>query len=213
MLAYLANRPVKAAREPSPNALLLVICVHVALLAAVMSAKMDLPSRVFDPPPKLIPITLPKDPRPIPLPPHPSTQPRPTHDLQPLPVDPILVTDPSVDPGIIVGGGTGGTSTSPTTASAPVRHAPRLLTSPAELRPPYPLSKLLTGDEAILRVKLTIDERGRVVAVDPVGRADRVFLETARRYLIAHWRYQPATDDGRAIQSSLVINLQFELDG
>jgi len=214
MLAYLGNRPAKGARQSSPNALLVVISVHVALLAALMSAKMDLPGRIFDPPTRVVSITLPQDPPPIPLSTHPTTpQPGPTHDPQPLPVNQTLATDPPVDPGILVGGGTDVTSTLPTTVIAPVRHDPRLLTSAAELRPPYPLSKLVTGEEALLRLRVTIDDRGRVVAVDPVGRADSVFLETARRYLIAHWRYQPATEDGRATISSLVITLRFQLDG
>jgi hypothetical protein len=52
-----------------------------------------------------------------------------------------------------------------------------------------------------------------VIAVDPVGRADRVFLEAARRYLIAHWRYQPASEDGRSVASSITVTLRFELDG
>jgi len=51
-----------------------------------------------------------------------------------------------------------------------------------------------------------------VVAVDPVGRADAVFLAAARRHLIAHWRYKPAMENGRAVASTLVVSLRFELD-
>jgi len=53
----------------------------------------------------------------------------------------------------------------------------------------------------------------RVVAVDPVGRTDPLFLEAARRHLIAHWRYKPALADGQAVASSMVITLRFQLDG
>ena len=49
MLAYAAHRPSAGKRQSSPNALLVVISAHVALLAIVMSAKMDLPSRIHDP--------------------------------------------------------------------------------------------------------------------------------------------------------------------
>jgi periplasmic protein TonB len=49
--------------------------------------------------------------------------------------------------------------------------------------------------------------------VDPVGRADGEFLAAARRHLIAHWRYAPATDDGRAVGSTTTITLRFQLDG
>jgi protein TonB len=80
------------------------------------------------------------------------------------------------------------------------------------LRPPYPDDKRRLEEEAVLRLRLAIDERGRVVAVEPVGSADRSFLEAARRHLIAHWRYKPATDDGRAVRSSTVITLRFELE-
>ena len=64
----------------------------------------------------------------------------------------------------------------------------------------------------MLRLKLSIDERGRVIAVEPVGRADRSFLEAARRHLIAKWRYKPATEDGKAIASSTVITLTFRIE-
>jgi protein TonB len=64
----------------------------------------------------------------------------------------------------------------------------------------------------VLRLNLTIDERGRVVAVDPIGRADGTFLEAARRHLIAHWRYRPATEDGRAVSSTLAVTLRFQLE-
>lgn len=43
MLAYAASRPSIGARRPSPNAMLAIIALHVGALAAVMSAKMDLP--------------------------------------------------------------------------------------------------------------------------------------------------------------------------
>jgi len=95
----------------------------------------------------------------------------------------------------------------------PVTRQAQLLTPPSELKPPYPQSKLLAEEEAALTLRLTIDEQGRVVAVDPVGRADAVFLAAARRHLIAHWRYKPAMKDGRAVPTSIVITLRFELDG
>jgi protein TonB len=94
---------------------------------------------------------------------------------------------------------------------APVRVGPRFATPADAVRPPYPASKIESDDEAVLKLKLSIDPRGRVVAVEPVGRADPAFLAAARRHLIAHWRYKPATEDGRAIASSTVITLRFEL--
>ena len=90
--------------------------------------------------------------------------------------------------------------------------AARFATPPSAVRPPYPPSKLDSEEEAALRLRLSIDERGRVIAVESVGRADPAFLAAARRHLLAHWRYRPATEDGWPIASSTVITLRFELN-
>jgi protein TonB len=222
MLAYLANRPVPGQRQSSPNALLVVISVHVALLAALMSAKMDLPRRILNGPPTVV--FFPKPPPPPP--PAGDTQPRTQHSATPRidnppttvrvpPVNSLLppAGGDQVDLGPALGGGTGVITEITHPVITPIHHDPRLLTPISELKPPYPASKLLSEEEATLRLRLTIDDAGRVVAVDPIGPADSAFLEAARRHLIAHWRYQPATEDGRAVASSMVITLRFELDG
>jgi protein TonB len=92
------------------------------------------------------------------------------------------------------------------------RTGPRFITPDWALRPPYPDDKRRLEEEATLKLKLAIDERGRVVAVEPVGKADRSFFEAARKHLIAKWRYKPATEDGRPVPSSTVITLRFELE-
>jgi hypothetical protein len=56
-------------------------------------------------------------------------------------------------------------------------------------------------------------ERGRVVAVEPVGPADPAFLNSARRHLLSRWRYRPASEDGRAVASTTIITLKFRLEG
>jgi len=58
---------------------------------------------------------------------------------------------------------------------------------------------------------LAIAADGRVASVDPVGSADPAFLAAARKHILAHWRYQPATEDGHPVPSSTVITLQFPL--
>jgi len=219
MLAYAAKRPLVGKRQFSPNALLLVISAHVALVAVVMSAKMDLPRRMIDPPIRTIDIRQPHDPPPQPQPPvaHPTPVPIPT----PQPPNPIprIQEGPTVNTGPIGTGPItdGGTSivsgTSNPIKLIPIRREPQLLTPFSELRPPYPASKLASEEEAVLTLRLTIDRNGRVVAVEPVGRADRVFVDAARRYMMARWRYAPATEDGQAIGSSLTVTLKFMLDG
>ena len=68
MLAYAANRPVIGARKPAPNTMLAIIGIHVAAIAVLMSAKMELPPITKEPPIKIDFIKTPKPP-----PPHPVT--------------------------------------------------------------------------------------------------------------------------------------------
>jgi protein TonB len=220
MLAYAASRPPVVDRRPHPNTLLFIIGAHVAVVAAMMSAKMDLPRRL-KPEPPLIVDTIPDPPPPPPVsttakPHQPVTMPIDHTTLQP-PVHPLL--NPPVghdqltfDPGPIAGGGAAAIPLLPPTTTTPVKIGPRLLTPPSELKPPYPADKLLNEEEAAVTVRLTIDENGRVTAVDPVGRADREFLEAARRHLIAHWRFKPASEDGHAVASTTIVTLHFELE-
>jgi protein TonB len=219
MLAYAANRPRIGARQSSPNIMLFIICGHIVLIALVMSAKMVLPTRHPDPPIISIPISKPKPPPPNVLPPSNRTPDGTKLDPQPQPQPPITAeppqpwsSGPTVDPGPV----SQPNPLPPTPLPLPpagITRGPLLLTPQSELKPPYPQAKLLAEEEATLTVRLSIDEQGRVVAVDPVGRADGVFLAAARRYLIGHWRYKPAMKDGSVIASSITISLRFQLDG
>jgi protein TonB len=126
--------------------------------------------------------------------------------LDPTPVPFVPNNQPLIQPGVEP------RPTPSIAAKAPVRVAARFITPASELRPPYPRSKLDTEEEASLRLRLSIDERGRVVAVEPVGKADPAFLAAARRHLLARWRYAPATEDGRAVASSTTITLRFQIE-
>ena len=220
MLAYAANRPVAGQRQSSPHALLIIATVHIAAIAGLMSAKMDFPIKVLEPPIKLIPIKVKKVTEPLPVPPRPS--PGPTIidrtetkiPLPPINEAPVFQDGPPIgETGPIAGGGATVTPFVPKPVLTPVHRDARLLTPSSELKPAYPASKLLTEEEATLTLRLSINEQGRVVAVEPVGRADPIFLAAARRHLMARWRYQPATTDGQAVSSSLTITLKFMLDG
>lgn len=217
MLAYAASRPVVVDRKPHPNAMLAIVAVHVALLAVVMSAKMEFQRHPPEPPIIIEPVPIPKPPPPNPVS-HPvRPQPGPTtwHDPTPVPLPP----GPNVNPGPTTfdPGPVDPLPPIPEPRPLPTPHGASsgalLLTPASELKPPYPPSKLLNEEEATLRLKLTIDASGRVVTVEPVGRTDAAFLEAARRHLIAHWRYKPAMDDGHPVASSEVITLRFELNG
>jgi periplasmic protein TonB len=222
MLAYAASRPRIGARQSSPNAMLLVISAHIIVVALVLSTRMTMPPRTLNPPTTLISVPLPHPPLPQPV--RTSRQKRTDAPFN-QPQQPAFTLPnaiPTAAP-VDMGNGDAGPVTIGEIAvpnlpplqpqPVPATSAAQLLTPPSELKPPYPEAKLLTGEEATLTLRLSIDEHGRVIAADPVGRADPVFLDAARRHLLAHWRYRPAMKDGRAVGSTMVINLRFELDG
>ena len=221
MLAYAAHRRTVAGRRPAPHALLVIIVAHIAAIAAVMSARMDAERRPPDPPIIMEPIPIPEPPPPEP---QPQADPRqsetPLAQVPPrvpiaLPVDEPVHTSPvSADPGPVIG---------PAVVPQPrldpmpiiepvVRIGPRFATPPSAVRPPYPMTKIASGEEASLKLKLSINEQGRVIAVEPVGQADAAFFASARKHVLARWRYKPATEGGRPVASSTVVTLRFELD-
>lgn len=223
MLAYAAHR--RARRRLSPSTLVLIVAVHAVALGLLATAKMDvgdLPEVVRT---KLVPV--PNTPEPLPPPPEPDTPPveprssqldTPTPLVPPLPapgptVDPLPALP---DPGPVIG-----VNPDPLPLPQPlpqpqpqprVKAGPVLATPADRLRPPYPESKRRLEEEATLRLRLSIDERGRVTAVEPLGAADPEFLSAARAHLLRYWRYKPATEDGRAVATSLVVTLRFQLD-
>jgi periplasmic protein TonB len=184
----------------------------------VMSAKMDLPNP-FKPEPPLIVDTIKAPPPPPPIgttsKSHATRTFTPVIDRPPQNVKLTQVVDlpplggrTTGDLGSIDGGG----AIVIPKIEDPIRTGPQLLTPQSEMKPPYPASKLLNEEEGAVTVRLTIDQQGRVIAVDPVGRADPAFLDAARRHLLAHWRFKPASEEGRAITSTTVVTLHFQLD-
>ena len=223
MLAYAANAPRFADRRRSPKALVLIVGAHAAALAVLMTAKMEV--RRLDnggidvtfidpikPPPERTP-----PPRPKPQP-QAAPQPRETFVDITKPIIPIDTVGPTVElgppnqPPPVPIPGTGTVVVTKPSIHMPKLVGPRFATPDWALKPPYPPSMQAREIEATLKLRLQIDDRGRVIAVDPVGRADPAFLEAARKHLIAKWRYKPATEDGRAVASSTVITLRFELE-
>jgi periplasmic protein TonB len=212
MLAY---APRRERRRLQPSALAVILGAPVVAILAVMSAKMDvLPKR--EPPIVVETIPLPPEPQPAETEPRadqpvdqPFFIPKPLIPPLPLPDRPVAEPLPQPgDPGPLIGNGM-----DPLPIPQPlVRTGPRFATPDSQVRPPYPEAKRELEQEATLRLKLSIDANGRVVAVDPVGRADPVFLAAARRHILKAWRYQPAREGERAIASSTTVTLKFELD-
>ena len=218
MLAY---APARDQQKVRPTTLALIVGVHVAVIALAMAAKMEV-DRYTDPPIKVIDVFK-ELPPPDPIKPVPKSEPS-NLVSQIDTTDPIIKTeipisfqtetpDERAPIGPIAGTEPVNPYVPPLDLPPIVRTKAVLKTAAADLRPPYPDSKRLTDQEATLRLKLSIDDKGRVVAVQPVGDIDRAFLEAARRHILRYWRYAPATEGGKAVYSSTTVTLQFELNG
>jgi len=221
MLAYAANAPRFAVRRKSPKALLLIVGAHAVALGVLMTAKMDVGSNggftrtIVD----LIKVP-PPPPENIAPPPRTDIKPQPTKTFidrtKPIiPLDrsgPVVQNPPDNPPPLGPLAGTSIKIVPEQVIHPPVRVAARFNTPDWALKPPYPLEKRNAEEEATLKLRLSIDDRGRVIAVEPLGNVDPIFLSAARKHLIAKWRYRPATEDGRAVHSSTVVTLRFELE-
>ncbi|MCY7338766.1 MAG: energy transducer TonB [Sphingomonas bacterium] len=214
MLAY-APRP---GRSVSRRTLLLVAAGHVILIGLVLTARSELPvGRIFDPT-DIIFIDPPKPPPPQPSPPRSPTESTIDRPVTIIPTLRPLPTPLDDGPAIPQPSPFAGNSVDPVplplpapTPPAVVRKAARFVTPASDVRPPYPAAKQRMGEEASLRLALQIDSSGRVISVDPVGAADPIFLDAARRHILKRWRYAPATEGDTAIASRIVITLRFEL--
>lgn len=218
MLAY---APKPHARKFSPTSFALAVALPGTALAALMLAAPEIITIAKDPP--IFVKNYQDPPPPPPTPDKADTPDTPVASSDVTTLDPIVpvpmpqdIFTPydkidAVDIGLIVpevpeasGGG-----------SAPiteiVREDARLLTPADRQRPPYPERRRRMGDEAVLKLTLTIGADGRVTAVDPVGEMPADFLRSAERHIKRVWRYAPATEDGRNIQSVKTITLRFTL--
>ncbi len=216
MLAYAPH----SHRRASPRTLMLVVGGHLTVLALVLTARSEfVEQRGFDPTRVIF-----VEPEAPPPPSPPEAPPRDMARDTPSRIDTpaVIIPTPATDLGPIDRGPPltdanplPGKAADPLPGPAkalPVRKAAVFATPADALRPPYPEAKRRLEEEASLRLALQIDPRGRVVSVDPVGFADPIFLDAARKHIVKRWRYKPASEDGVAVGSRIVVTLKFELE-
>ena len=204
-------------KRTSPTSFALVLLLHVGVLGAVIMVK----GPTFAPaePPLIIKhIPNPTDPEPVPEPPRETRQTEritsvtPTIVLPPLPtpVQPLPPIPTPVDPTHT------GMTISPPSQPVPVRDPVRRGASvdpryADALQPPYPLSEQRAQRTGTVQLRVTIGTDGRVRAVERLSATSDAFWEVARRQALGRWRFRPATIDGRPVESTKVMTIQFRL--
>ena len=212
---FLERRPL------SPTGIALVLALHGAGLAALATWKME----VFVPKipaTKIYHVPEPPAPPPEPEPPsnpksQPDPMPAPTRvprivelprlpDVVPALPDPVVIADPSP----VAGSGAGEGTTAKSIPPPPLRVEAQL-DPKSERQPPYPSSEQRLEREGKVTVRLSIGADGRVKSVARIRATSDAFFEATERHALRHWRFRPATVDGRAVPSEKVQTVLFRL--
>jgi protein TonB len=219
------SRPIEAAgfharqQRLSPTGLGVVVALHVAALGAVALVKgpqfiRELPVRteVFWVKPEVIPP--PDTPPPVVevQQPRPTVLDRPQQVVQTKAQDSVTYAEPYRPPEPIeLASGTGTGVADIPDVRVPVRVGaefdPRTI-----IQPPYPPTEQRAQREGNVRVRVTIGADGRVTAVERLSATSDAFWRATERYALARWRFRPATEDGRPVVSTKVLNLHFQIE-
>lgn len=78
--------------------------------------------------------------------------------------------------------------------------------------PPYPPLSRRLGEEGTVRLKLAVATDGKVEsAIIEKSSGSQRLDEAARDWVAHHWRYHPATRDGKPVASQTQVNVVFNL--
>lgn len=164
------------------------------------------PADPTPPPPATDPVASPRDSHittvTSPLPP--LTNDGPLVTLAPVDFGPIApIPGPAADPGPIA---------DPVPPHTPVwRDASRNPRFADRFQPPYPSAMQREGIEGRCPVSVTINAAGRVTAVRDMGCADPAFFRATERQALSQWRFNPATRDGVAVESTQTLTVVFRI--
>jgi protein TonB len=210
-----------AQKRNSPTSLGLVILLHGALISAVVLIKSPAFQRLTQP--TVVTLidddTVPPPDNPPPPPPHE----QPQHPLESIdhviPETDMNIPGPTVDhsnDNIVIASNNAGTGIvdipqlPPPPPPLPVRHAAQIDPS-SHLQPPYPPSEYRLQRDGRVQVRITIGPDGRVIDVERVSATSDAFFTATREQALRHWRFRPATVDGRPVQETRVMSLVFRI--
>jgi len=132
--------------------------------------------------------------------------------IDPIPQDFKTASQPASD-----GGGITVTPTPPTGDTGSVRPQQSIIhaavgISATHTVPPYPPIARRIGAEGKVTFRLTVSAEGRVTRAEVVTSSGRDELDqTARAWILAHWAYRPALENGAPVASQVLPTVTFSL--
>ena len=209
----------------SPGSLAVVVGLHAAALTAVALTKPTIFQLPDDGPLIVTQIPITPDPPPVPPPPTPridTPQPPPVSRLDtpptvidlPVPQPPVTgrpVPPPPIPSETIGAGSSAGFVGTPQLPPMRIeaQFDPRFAD---QVQPPYPPSEQRAQREGTVRVQVTIGADGRVKAVRRLSATSDAFWRATERHALSRWRFRPATEDGRPVESTKVLALTFQIE-
>jgi protein TonB len=207
----------------SPFSLTVVIALHGAAIAALMLAKMEyvrVPTVITKT------YTVPNDPPP---PPPEKVQPKPEPQVRSRIETVTPIIRPPVLPELVIAElkpadmafdqrpvGPADVAPQPEPAPQPRPEPVRTeaqIDSRSRLQPPYPAAEERAEVTGSVTVTITIGTDGRVKDIQKVRAANDAFYRATEQQALRHWRFKPATVDGKPVESRKTMTVHFRLDG
>ena len=213
-------------KPKSPGSLAVVILLHASAITALMLAKTEY-ERIRAEPTVVRTIPETKDPPPLP-------EPQPKQEAQnpkseivyvppkvPTPPQEDVVIGKQVEVPLNLNPGPPGDAVEPRPDPVPVPVPPPPIPDPvrtearldprSELQPPYPPSEQRAQNEGSVTARILIGADGRVKQVEKVRATSDAFFRATEQQALRHWRFKPATVDGKPVESRTTMTVRFRL--
>jgi protein TonB len=79
--------------------------------------------------------------------------------------------------------------------------------------PEYPLASRRRGEEGRVTLLVQVDPQGRVLDLSVLGSSGFQALDREAERTVRRWRFEPATQEGRPVFSTVPVVITFRLEG
>jgi protein TonB len=214
-------------KRSSPTSFAIVVMMHGAVLTALAMSKMEFDIIPKKDPTKVVFIEPPKDPPPIPEPVDKKVEVRQKAAIDQ--VKPVIKVDRPTDLAIdkptpyipiFDPGPSGDSIQKPIDLPLPPKPEPvpegvrveARIDPRSRLQPEYPASEQRSEREGNVTVRVVVGEDGRVKSVEKLSATSDAFFRATEQHALRHWRFKPATIDGKPVESRKTMNVRFQLD-
>jgi len=81
------------------------------------------------------------------------------------------------------------------------------------VKPEYPSLARTAGIEGVVVVKITVDEKGRVIAASILKSVAEGIFDSAALDAVKRWTFEPAEQSGNKVKATITVPLDFGLEG